>query len=512
MISSELTARQRKHVYMHSSIFDDSTVSTAGVGTAAATRSAKASSAREQEILNSLRDTLGNNATCRTEPQMPSAEEMRNTQNAGHPGAILPASHAHGLVDGGVHGAPRSIRTSSGHFAGADGEEAQAPLRSGPKDATIPKEFWQTSVNLQWHDPRNEICRQRGSPKAEAAPCELKRQELSSEIFGKKRLTEASTANPRQDLFPDTADHMWMDSHVLRCSHDAPVPRTPCSDARSRFQHNLHDSAQNPLASVDHEAAYGSPEEKSQQQATMMTPEDPRRRQERNFSDLFGLELAQRQDPGCRGGLLATHNASCFDMTSEIAVRNKERWKSKDETVADRRTAQNNSALFGRSTPDQRNHTTRHPEDLEAVNGDWAAAPDIDRSPPRHPRDTARSPEALAREERVQSMPTPPGEIRPGKEIASATTMSPRRRLQDHLRQRAPAVTTNTTSSYSPPLRCSPPRHGQRDTADHANRSPYEAARNPNTIDTSVADSFPKAINTSARDIKMANLRSSIFG
>merc|ERR1712048_1040676 len=87
-----------------------------------------------------------------------------------------------------------------------------ATPHKGP-NGHIPKEFWATSVNLQWHDPRNELSRQKLAGRgSDVTAQDMLRQEMSSEVFGKARLTEASTRVPRQELLAETAHVLGKDS------------------------------------------------------------------------------------------------------------------------------------------------------------------------------------------------------------------------------------------------------------------------------------------------------------
>lgn len=330
----ELNARQRKHVHMHSTIFSADGPSTKSVY----------APGRQQEVYESLKGTLKENNHKPPELHLPSAGDIKCTQMAGH-SAVLPSpSGGHG-EDG--RRTPRMVRVSNPEVLVYDGEPNKVVHASG-KDSAIPKEFWSTSVNLQWHDTRNEQCRHPGqlASRQGLGHQELKRQELSSEIFGTVRRTEASTTNARGELQADTADHSRLDSQLHGRQES---PDRAAANARARFQQNLADSVHSTLAPTDAPAA--APPQVAQENPANMN----RRRQEKNFSDLFGTEMGERRDVrGNREEILASSKCSFLDPRSEIAARNKEHWKFDDSTSASlRKKAEGTSTLFNFACPER---------------------------------------------------------------------------------------------------------------------------------------------------------------
>lgn len=210
-------------------------------------------------------------------------------------------------------------------------------------------------MNLQWHDTRNDAARQNKNRNADLDAQELKLHELSSEIFGKARLRNCSTNNPGADLMASEADHLRLDSALnphLRQERKMQAQ----SNAFDRVQSNLAASNQNTIPRPEQAAP---PPIRSEEDPSTL----PRRRQEKNFSDLFGTQMGERRDIKDREEVLGTHSCSFLDSRSEIATRNKAGWRASHAdvqgadqnerpNVASLRTeAEQSSNLFDRGQP-----------------------------------------------------------------------------------------------------------------------------------------------------------------
>jgi len=251
---------------------------------------------------------------------MPSPADIQCTQNAGH-GVVIP-SDSGGRA--GSRAAGTTPRTTGPEVLVADGD-AMPIMKAGGKDAHIPQEFWQNSVQLQWHDPRNELSRlkQFGTDRENKCAQELKLQELSSEIFGTARRTAVSTKAPGSELMSVEVDQFQTDSAlnpVTRQSRNGPT-EAPVDTAFSRLTRNLADSNENTMTRQSRPDAAEQPR---------LSQEDPqnmgRRRQEKNFSDLFGTSMPQRREIN-REEVTGTRTCSFLDTRAEIAARNKEKWR-----------------------------------------------------------------------------------------------------------------------------------------------------------------------------------------
>jgi len=212
-------------------------------------------------------------------------------------------------------------------------------------------------VNLQWHDPRNEMSRYEKNRNENLSAQDLKLQEMSSELFGKERITNCSTNRPGADLLPTEADYLRTDSSLnpnLRQERHVPQP----ANAKGRFAQNLADSNLNTMPQANQ--AYPPPIEQN---------EDPsggaRRREEKNFSDIFETKMGERRVVNSREEVLGTRTCSFLDTRSEIAARNKEKWrvpqsdlqgtslKERPNVSALRKEAERDSSLFDRVAPEK---------------------------------------------------------------------------------------------------------------------------------------------------------------
>lgn len=330
-LQPELNARQRKHVHMHSTIFSSDGPTTKSVY----------APSRQQELYRDVKTSLRANNNVAPEIALPSAADIKCTQNAGH-NVVIPARGAQESRPAAAGRTGPSPRTDQEVLV-YDGEPHAVQRASGRDTEAIPKEFWSTSVNLQWHDTRNEQCRSRGQggERKNLNAQDSKRHEMSSEIFGKARITAASTPNAKGELLADTANHLQLDSTLHGRKDDEQTA------ARERMQRNLTNSHQSTLA-----------REEALQKPERVQDEDPegrdRRRQEKNFSDIFGAKMGERKEiRGKREEITSSHNCSFLDSRGEIASRNKDHWRSAEDAPASRKQAQHESRLFDFKAPER---------------------------------------------------------------------------------------------------------------------------------------------------------------
>jgi len=345
-MTAELNARQRKNVYMHSTIFDDAGPSSSSVY----------APKRQAEVFATVEGTLGKtNKPPPPDLSMPSAADIRSTQNAGH-GVVMQSGGYPGGGGGRVEGfgGAVSIGQSPNAISSSDGGEmpvvySSAKDKHRQQDSAIPKEFWNTSVQLSWSDPRNEMRRGRDRPQMSAQ--DQKRNELSSEIFGTERQTQPSTRNPKQELMANTAQPLQTDSALDKNT----ASREGGGDARGRFVGNLNSSEGNTMPK---HANGGVP--LASTRGWTPQEEDPntmdRRRGEKNFSDLFGHQVQPPARDGARHELTATRACSFLDTRGEIASRNQGKWKGNDnddhaDVSQQRKDAELDSNLFGFQRP-----------------------------------------------------------------------------------------------------------------------------------------------------------------
>mmetsp|Transcript_87912 Transcript_87912/g.192842 ORF Transcript_87912/g.192842 Transcript_87912/m.192842 type:complete len:422 (+) Transcript_87912:135-1400(+) len=346
MSTADLTSRQRRHVMMTSSIFAPDGPSPKSLYV----------TGRQEELYNSIRPTLRENNNAPPEISMPSAADLRCTSNNGHgpcwsvgPPSGIPPSGPSGPLAAAeadqVMRTPRVVRTTQKDFVVHDGEATKVVRVQQKDNSGMPKEFWATNVNLQWHDTRNESCRDRRSLNHSMSADEMKRHQLSSEIFGKERLLKASTANPSADLQAETHDHLRCDTQRLQ-----QPPARLSETARSRAQMNLSKSATNTIPATEVPPRDISKEDYHNEDPAHLD----RRRSEKNFSDLFGTKMGDRGViRGNREEVMASGTCYFLDTRSEIGTRNKARWRENDKCSAtDRKQAETRSDMFGRASPE----------------------------------------------------------------------------------------------------------------------------------------------------------------
>mmetsp|Transcript_3281 Transcript_3281/g.8914 ORF Transcript_3281/g.8914 Transcript_3281/m.8914 type:complete len:452 (+) Transcript_3281:76-1431(+) len=326
----EMSARQRKHVYLHSTIFSEEGPDNRSVYKAE----------RQAEVYESLQGSLRKNNLQAPEIRLPKPEDMRITQHAGHPGMVFPTNGQNGCN-------ARALNVKTNEDVLVHDGEVEPVVHASGKDTSIPREFWATSVNLQWHDTRHERCREQGPQRNAQGARHAKMQDLSSEIFGKERLTEMSTTNARHELLADSADHLQLDS---RMAGFRPSEVDGGGAARARAQHNLKGSTAGLLPVGDGSSV---PPPSAHDTAPEIPSNMPRRRQEKNFSDLFDTQMGERGElRGKREEILGTSSVSFLDARSEIATRNKGHWQENDEqTAPGRKHHESASSLFDRGTP-----------------------------------------------------------------------------------------------------------------------------------------------------------------
>jgi len=346
----ELSARQRKHVFMHSTIFDEEGPTIKSLYTA-----------KQQKDLYEHRVLTGIRQPTDAQPHlsMPNPQDIKITQNAGH-GVVIPSG-------GGMAAIPdmdclrgRNVpRTSDKNVLVTDGDAMHVVRASKKDDVAIPKEFWGTSVNLHWSDPRIEMSRRKNHEIADRSRIDAKAckmQELSSEMFGKERLTNVSTTSPKDELLAETLDRLHFDSSFERRSAGN---NDGDRNATSRKVQNLTNSQHNTLPGVSQDSPLSLRTLPHKEEHDGDCDARHRRRTEKNYSNLFNSEMAPRQEVrGKREEIIGAANSSYLDTRCEIGHRNKSHWgrgEEEDDNAGpnSRKQAFLNSDLFGYRRPDR---------------------------------------------------------------------------------------------------------------------------------------------------------------
>lgn len=291
----ELSARERRMVHMTSDIFG---------GVDKSVYSTKA----QKEMLANLKETFKYVKQVHVPESMnlPSAGEQKKKLMAGNQ-AVLPGSTTNG------------------------------PSAAKRDPEFMPKEFWYTSVDLQWHDVRNERCRHKNQM-AERVNLGAKEKylcEMSSELFEKDRLTKASA--DRSDLIAET-DYLTIDSSLHERHASTKAPENQKAFASDRVQANLAASGKNTMPQADVEVKAPPPLGDS---VRTSGPDM------RNFSELFGTEMGRRAQPITeRQDLLGTTKCSFLDFRNEIESARKDPGRiSQADSPRNRKEAEMSSTL-----------------------------------------------------------------------------------------------------------------------------------------------------------------------
>lgn len=320
---SGLTARQRKHVYMRSSIFDDEGPSVKNIYNS----KNQASVLQEVERL----EAQGKQPPDPHIFDLPCPTDFRLSQNAGHNVVFGPGTE-------------------------------KCPEVHANKEPAIPREYWKSDVNLHWADPRNELNRSRMREQTstggmavhptgdtEVTAKERNAFEQSSGLFDWERMTAMSTQHPHREL-QSCSEHFLANQTLAHKDEDL--------RPEQRMRINLEASTSSTFRGRD-----GSPE------AVVATPnEDPagasRRRKEKNFSDIFGTHMPERTEVMHRSGATDSQSCSWLDARAEVEAREK---AAGLESVHEKRF-------------EERNATERRLNELQSrvlLGSDEAPAPDM---------------------------------------------------------------------------------------------------------------------------------------
>ncbi|CAE6949776.1 APUM3 [Symbiodinium natans] len=297
---AELTARERRLVHMTSNIFD-----------ANGSDKSVYSASRQKELLDNLRQSYVQERVPEA-MNLPRPQEMKYALMTGNH-AVLPGSSA------------------------ANGPGTKRDVQF------MPKEFWSTSVDLKWHDVRNERCRHKNhaAERANLDAKDKKTREMSSELFQKERLVNRSM--DKSDLVADGTDYLAIDSS-LHEQHDNGGATGSLGSTRTRLQANLAASGYNTMPQpVAPEATGGYAQPAHRKSGKEM----------RNYSDLFGSEMGRCHAPTQqRQDIIGTSTCTFLDHRGEIeSARREEGRLAGAATPANRKEAEMSSTLHGHRTP-----------------------------------------------------------------------------------------------------------------------------------------------------------------
>jgi len=319
-----LSARERKHVYMSSSIFQASDSSRP-----AASPYDHQHQLRVADKLSQQRKTTPQ----RREPVMPSPRDCKATFLHGN-GAVQVGNHS-------VRGKVASPQAPEVVCFGDVAKTEPMPVVSASREQHgHPREYWGSATALEWTDQRGENLRSQTfkDSRQKLNAGELKRHELSSEVFGSSRMVNKSTENPSGEITSkQRLDVRSLETLIHRPPAQERPSRVPLS-ARQRHSDQLGSSRGNSITEHQMPRSASEGPERPRGQATIfhgrgviLAPDDKegdtRRRCERNYSDLFGTKSGQylpRSAAG-RSEMHSTANATWFDATTETSAKNIER-------------------------------------------------------------------------------------------------------------------------------------------------------------------------------------------
>lgn len=230
----DLSHRQRKQVYMHSTIFEP----------ASAAQPPRSAAARQAASMEAVSRRICASPRAPTDVAMPGARDLRVTDSAGH--SVI----TWGRPEAG--GAPDFVKWGEkGDAIQVVHARREAPVKPSPPAAAT---------------------------RASSAS-DRRLHEHSSELFGSQRRLEKSTSTPSRDLRPVSLQaYLATDSLIDREPGRRPAPR-PAS-ARERRIDAMGASVGSQFAVHRREAAA--------QDMSGARADELRRKSERNYSDLFG--------------------------------------------------------------------------------------------------------------------------------------------------------------------------------------------------------------------------------
>mmetsp|Transcript_118432 Transcript_118432/g.334841 ORF Transcript_118432/g.334841 Transcript_118432/m.334841 type:complete len:895 (-) Transcript_118432:159-2843(-) len=223
---------------------------------------------------------------------LPSPSDMKATIFAGHD-AVLPSSPRE-LNNDGEAGEGKAkgtgLRSSGRRSCSVDtwkmgaADEPRDVVRARLNDGAIPRDFWGTSSELHFLDHRPQS-HGPTTPRAQLDPATLKGRELGSSV-----LRGSKTHEYRERRNKDLRPEGMLDIHATDTRLDPGMrgsPRAGVQSAKEQKASQLYVSADNTLAVTLGADSPTSPRQAGSKTLSGRADEDPRRRTERNFSDMF---------------------------------------------------------------------------------------------------------------------------------------------------------------------------------------------------------------------------------
>mmetsp|Transcript_70723 Transcript_70723/g.133538 ORF Transcript_70723/g.133538 Transcript_70723/m.133538 type:complete len:519 (-) Transcript_70723:110-1666(-) len=388
--AGNLSARARKQIYMHSTIFDAGGPNGSSVY----------ASTRQKDIHDGVKPRLRHSPREPPEISRPSAADVRITVNTGHKGVIHPNEPS--------GGAPMNDSATMSFSGGSilGGPDEMTILRARRDRDGFPRELWATNSQLDWKDVRSEMVS--GARKQEFHETRKgmdanmrKRQELSSEILESKRNMTKSTSSPSRDIWADSMKYVHaVDSSLcVAAKEEARQNQVEGVDAngiaRERLGRNLAMSNANMFPEYQRTPRSGSnvstPQGRRRRGAKDADSScEDRRRTERNYSDLFGNQTARGKTP-VRGEMIGSANCSFLDPTIEIAHRNVNKWPENLGPRSPRETLASQVLPLSENIEPERTAEEKQIQQEERICWDTRGLMDTKSEIARHVRESSRN-------------------------------------------------------------------------------------------------------------------------
>eukprot|EP00916_Digyalum_oweni_P001806 GHVL01003478.1.p1 GENE.GHVL01003478.1~~GHVL01003478.1.p1 ORF type:complete len:425 (+),score=59.27 GHVL01003478.1:58-1332(+) len=201
---------------------------------------------------------------------------------------------------------PKMMRQTHNHghdMVIGDGNELGMKVMQSSKDGAIPKELWQNHSSIAWTDPRNELCRDHVNRGNDAKS--KKQYEFSSEVFNSYRLMNPD--NGTSEMVMSAQSNVFNTDSMVH-GHRKGGERRPGTTATALR------GGESGITSMP------SPEKPRPQ--TVIDPNQSRRQNETNFSDLFDLSLPEQRNLGQTEKFMTRNRSGPVRMEAE-----REKWQ-----------------------------------------------------------------------------------------------------------------------------------------------------------------------------------------
>lgn len=308
---AQISARQRKQVYLHSAIFDSHGVPTQSVY----------AKGKQTAVLGQVQQQLLRGPPTDQALTMPSPADIRATVNQGNNVITWDMSAAQrGVVQPQVVPGGQDVRFVRFGEAG----EQMKVVTANKDTGAIQREF----ATLDWADVRCERMRQQNTgSRTERSGLDAsgrKMQDLSSEVLGNNRRTEKSTVFPSKEIRSvhsmnvHSQDSVFEKQVAAAASVAGTAESVGAAEAplSARERRNCHLGASQSSQFTVHGRPKGDAKPLDGSQSARCLEEVGRRRQDRNYSDIFGPSSGASPQHRTSQPLLQSRCAAGFGETA----------------------------------------------------------------------------------------------------------------------------------------------------------------------------------------------------